>query len=51
MEEKYCGVWGQLREEYLRLKKPELYESLKEKGELENYLNGYQLANFSALFE
>lgn len=44
MKEKYCGVWGHLREEYLKLKKSELYESLKEKGELENYLNGYQLA-------
>ena len=44
MKEKFCGIWGHLREEYLKLKKPELYESLKEKGELENYLSGYQLA-------
>ena len=25
MEEKFCGVWGQLREEYIQTKKPELY--------------------------
>ena len=44
MEEKFCGVWGHIREEYLQTKKPELYSLLVEKGELEEYLTGYQLA-------
>ena len=44
MEGKYCGVWGHLREEYLKESKPELYATLKETGELEEYLNGYQTA-------
>ncbi len=44
MEEKFCGVWGQMREEFLKMHKPELYNSLIEKGELENYLKGYQTA-------
>ena len=44
LEEKYCGVWGHLREEYLQTKKPELYNLLVEKGELEEYLTGYQVA-------
>lgn len=44
LEEKYCGVWGHLREEYLQTKKPELYSLLVEKGELEEYLTGYQVA-------
>ena len=44
MEEKFCGVWGQMREEFLKAYKPELYNSLIEKGELENYLRGYQTA-------
>ena len=44
MEEKFCGVWGQLREQYIQTKKPELYNLLVEKGELEEYLTGYQLA-------
>lgn len=42
MEEKFCGVWGHLREEYLRLSKLILYNFLVEEGELESYLNGYQ---------
>ena len=42
MEEKFCGVWGHLREEYLRSSKPTLYNFLVEEGELESYLNGYQ---------
>ena len=44
LEEKYCGVWGHLREEYLQTKKPEMYSLLVEKGELEEYLTGYQVA-------
>ena len=44
MEEKYCGVWGHMREEYLKEHKPELYATLKETGELEEYLTGYQIA-------
>ncbi len=44
LEEKYCGVWGHLREKYLQTKKPVLYNLLVEKGELEEYLTGYQIA-------
>ena len=44
MEGKYCGVWGQMREEYLKEHKPDLYEKLQEEGELEEYLTGYQIA-------
>lgn len=42
LEEKFCGVWGQMREEFLREKEPELYKSLMETKELEKYLEGYQ---------
>lgn len=41
LEEKFCGVWGQMREEYLRVNNFELYNSLQESGELEGYLRGY----------
>lgn len=44
MEEKFCGVWGQLREEFLKEKEPELYKSLIERGKLEEYLTNYQVA-------
>ena len=44
MEEKFCGVWGQMREEYLKEKEPELYKSLIERGKLEEYLTNYQVA-------
>ena len=44
LEEKYCGVWGHLREVYIQKKKTELYNLLVEKGELEEYLTGYQIA-------
>lgn len=44
MEEKFCGVWGQLREEFLKEKEPELYKSLIERGKLEEYLTNYQIA-------
>ena len=42
LTEKFCGVWGQLREEFLMEKEPELYKSLVETKELEKYLEGYQ---------
>ena len=44
LEEKFCGVWGHLREEYLQTKKPKLYNLLVEEGELEEYLMSYQKA-------
>ena len=44
MEEKFCGVWGHLREEYLKTNQPELYELMLEKNELDEYLTGYQIA-------
>lgn len=44
MEEKFCGVWGHLREEYLKANQPALYELMLEKNELEEYLTGYQSA-------
>ena len=44
MEEKFCGVWGQLREEYMRTNEPRLYKALLEDGELEVYLTSYQVA-------
>ena len=44
MEEKFCGVWGHLREEYIQTRKPELYNLLVEEGKLEEYLTGYQVA-------
>ena len=44
MEGKYCGVWGQMRAEYLKENNPDLYEEMKESGEFEEYLNGYQIA-------
>lgn len=44
LEEEFCGVWGHLREEYLKAYKPELYKSLLATGEIEKYLNGYQQA-------
>ena len=44
MEEKFCGVWGHLREEYLKTNKPKMYELMIEQDELEEYLTGYQAA-------
>ncbi|MBO4400408.1 MAG: TnpV protein [Selenomonadaceae bacterium] len=44
MEERFCGVWGNLREEYLKAKEPALYNSLQKNGEREDYLESYQLA-------
>ena len=42
MEDSFCGVWGNLREKYLREKNPKLYAAMLEKGELEEYLTSYQ---------
>ena len=44
MKEAFCGVWGHLREEYLKTEKPTMYKMLIETGELEEYLKGYQEA-------
>ena len=44
MEEKFCGVWGQMREEFLKEKEPKLYNLLIERGKLEEYLTNYQVA-------
>ena len=44
MEEKFCGVWGHLREEYLKANQPALYKLMLEKNELDEYLTGYQAA-------
>ena len=44
LEEKFCGVWGHLREEYLKANQPALYELMLEKNELDEYLTGYQSA-------
>ena len=42
MEDSFCGVWGSMREKYLREKNPQLYTVMLEKGELEEYLKSYQ---------
>ena len=42
MEDSFCGVWGSMREKYLREKNPKLYAAMLEKGELEEYLTSYQ---------
>ena len=42
MEDNFCGVWGSMREKYLREKNPKLYAAMLEKGELEEYLKSYQ---------
>ena len=44
MKEKFCGVWGHMREEYLRAHEPRLYNLLLEEGEMEEYLTSYQTA-------
>ncbi|MBR6013455.1 MAG: TnpV protein [Selenomonadaceae bacterium] len=43
MEEKFCGVWGQLREEFLKVHEPKFYNLLIERGNLEEYLTNYQV--------
>lgn len=42
MEDSFCGVWGNMREKYLREKNPKLYAAMLEMGELEEYLKSYQ---------
>ena len=42
MEDNFCGVWGHMREKYLREKNPKLYAAMLEQGELEEYLTSYQ---------
>ena len=42
MEDSFCGVWGNMREKYLREKNPKLYAAMLEMGELEEYLTSYQ---------
>ena len=42
MEDSFCGVWGNMREKYLREKNPKLYAAMLEKGDLEEYLTSYQ---------
>lgn len=42
MEDSFCGVWGNMREKYLREKNPKLYTAMLEKGNLEEYLTSYQ---------
>lgn len=44
MEKQFCGVWGHLREEYLRANEPKFYNLLLEDGDLEEYLTNYQKA-------
>ena len=44
MEDNFCGVWGNLREKYLKEKKPKLYEVLLAKGDLVEYLTSYQVS-------
>ena len=42
MEDNFCGVWGNMREKYLREKNPELYAAMLSTGGLEEYLTSYQ---------
>lgn len=42
MEDSFCGVWGNMREKYLREKNPKLYTAMLENGKLEEYLTSYQ---------
>lgn len=44
MDKQFCGVWGHMREEYLRVHEPKLYNLLLEKGEPEEYLTSYRKA-------
>ena len=38
----FDGVWGKMREDFLRDNKPEFYKSLKSSGELYSYLDDFQ---------
>ena len=40
----FYGVWGQMREEFLKREKPTIYHHLMKSGELMEYLDGYQQA-------
>lgn len=44
MEDNFCGVWGKLREKYLKENNPILYDVLRDKGDLEEYLTSYQVS-------
>ena len=38
----FDGVWGKMREDFLRDNQPEFYQSLKSSGELYSYLDDFQ---------
>ncbi len=40
----FYGVWGRMREDYLKREKPAIYRHLVKSGELIEYLDGYQRA-------
>ena len=40
----FYGVWGRMREEFLRREHPTIYRELVKSGELMGYLDGYQRA-------
>ena len=42
MDLNFNGVWGKMREDFLREKKPEFYKSLKSSGKLYSYLEDFQ---------
>ena len=42
MDLEFDGVWGKMREDFLRENQPEFYKSLKRSGKLLAYLEKYQ---------
>ena len=40
----FYGVWGRMREEFLKREHPAIYRHLVKSGELMDYLDGYQQA-------
>ena len=38
----FYGVWGRMREDFLKREHPAIYRHLMKSGELMEYLNGYQ---------
>ena len=40
----FYGVWGRMREDFLRKEHPAIYRHLMKSGELMEYLEGYQRA-------
>ena len=40
----FYGIWGRMREEFLRREHPTIYRELVTSGELMGYLDGYQRA-------